>query len=81
MLACAAGFMFGRGLGARLEDLTQAASRWSLGELSTPARDRDPLLSRWIPTELLRDEINQLAEQLDQMRESFRQAIERMRKK
>jgi hypothetical protein len=30
---------------------------------------------------LNRDEINVLAEELDQMRESFRQAIDRMRKR
>lgn len=81
LAACGAGFIFGRGLGTRLDDLKQAASRWSLGELSTPARDRDPFLVRWIPPEFLRDEINQLAEQLDQLRESFRQAIERIRKR
>ncbi|MEK6407295.1 MAG: HAMP domain-containing protein [Acidobacteriota bacterium] len=81
LLAAAAGFMFGRGLGARLDELTQAASRWSLGDLSTPARDREPFLARWIPAEYLRDEITQLAEQLNQMRETFRQAIERIRKR
>jgi hypothetical protein len=81
LLACAAGFMFGRGLGARLDDLTQAASRWGLGELSSQAGGRDSFLVGWIPAEFLRDEINQLAEQLDQMRESFRQAIERIRKR
>ena len=81
LLAAGAGFMFGRGIGARLEDLRDAASRWSLGELSTPARDREPFLARWIPAEFLRDEINQLAEQLDQMRETFRQALERIRKR
>jgi Double sensory domain of two-component sensor kinase len=81
VLACGAGFMFGRGLGARLDDLTQAAGRWSLGDLSTPARDTDRFLARWIPIEFLRDEITQLAAQLDRTRESFRQAIERMRKR
>jgi HAMP domain-containing protein len=81
LAAGGAGFMFGRGLGARLDDLKQAASHWSLGELSTPARERDPFLSRWIRPEFLRDEINELAEQLDQLRESFRQAIERIRKR
>ena len=81
VLACGAGFMFGRGLGARLDELTRAANRWSLGDLSTPARDSDPFLARWIPIEFLRDEITQLAAQLDQTRESFRQAIERMRKR
>ena len=81
VLAGGAGFLFGRGLGARLDDLREAAGRWTLGELSTPARDREPFLARWIPAEFLRDEINQLAEQLDQMREGFRQAIERIRKR
>lgn len=81
LLASGAGFFFGRGLGARLDDLREATGRWSLGDLSTAARDREPLLARWIPAEFLRDEINQLAEQLDQMRGTFRQAIERMRKR
>jgi HAMP domain-containing protein len=81
LLAAAAGFIFGRGLGARLDDLKDAAGRWSLGELSTPARDCEPFLARWIPASSLRDEVNHLAEQLDQMRESFRQAIERIRKR
>jgi len=49
--------------------------------LSTPASNSEPFLARWIPAKSLRDEVNQLAEQLDQMRESFRQAIERMRKR
>ena len=81
LLAGGAGFMFGRGLGSRIDDLGDAAGRWSLGDLSTPARDLEPFLARWIPVEFLRDEINQLAQQLDQMRETFRQAIERIRKR
>lgn len=81
LLAGAAGFFFGRGLGARLDDLKDAAGRWSLGELSTQARDSVPFLARWIPVRFLRDEVNHLAEQLDQMRASFRQAIERIRKR
>jgi methyl-accepting chemotaxis protein len=81
LLAAAAGFIFGRAIGARLEDLKEAAGRWSLGDLSTPARDREPILAKWVPTEFLKDEVNQLAEQLDQMRETFRQALERMRKR
>ena len=81
LLATSLGFMFGRGIGARLEDLRDAASRWSLGDLSTSAKDREPFLARWIPTEFLRDEVNHLAEQLDQMREGFRQALERIRKR
>jgi HAMP domain-containing protein len=81
LLAGAVGFFFGRSLGARLDDLKDAAGRWSLGELSSPARDSEPFLARWIPAKFLRDEVNHLAEQLDQMRESFRQAIERIRKR
>jgi len=34
-----------------------------------------------VPLQFLRDEITDLAEKLDQTRESFRQAIERMRKR
>ncbi|HKA17744.1 MAG TPA: hypothetical protein VKN18_05450 [Blastocatellia bacterium] len=81
LLAAAAGFVFGRAIGARLEDLKEAAGRWSLGDLSTLARDREPFLARWIPAEFLKDEVNHLAEQLDQMRGTFRQALERMRKR
>jgi methyl-accepting chemotaxis protein len=81
LLAAGAGFIFGRAVGARLEDLKDAAGRWSLGDLSTPARDREPFLAKWIPAEFLKDEVNHLAEQLDQMRETFRQALERMRKR
>ncbi|HJZ68563.1 MAG TPA: methyl-accepting chemotaxis protein, partial [Blastocatellia bacterium] len=81
LAAGGAGFIFGRNLGARLDALTRAANRWSVGELSASARERDPLLSRWVPPELLSDEINDLGEQLDRMRESFRQAIERIRKR
>jgi HAMP domain-containing protein len=81
LLAGVAGLVFGRGLGARLDHLKDAAARWSLGELSAPARDREPFLARWIPARFLRDEVNHLAEQIDEMRESFRQAIERIRKR
>ena len=81
LLAGGAGYMFGRGLGSRIDDLGDAAGRWGLGDLSTPPRDPEHFLARWIPVEFLRDEINQLAQQLDQMRETFRQAIERIRKR
>jgi methyl-accepting chemotaxis protein len=81
LIAAGVGFLFGRGLGARVDDLREAAGRWSLGELSTPAKEREPLIARWVPMEYLRDEVNQLAEQLDQMREGFRHAIERIRKR
>ncbi len=80
-LAGVGGFFYGRALAVRLEDLTQAASRWSVGELSAAAKDRDPMMSKWIPSAVARDEISRLAAQLEQMRESFRQAIERLRKR
>ena len=82
LLGSAAGFVFGRTIGARLEDLKEAAGRWSLGDLSTPAAlNREPFLAKWIPAEFLKDEVNHLAEQLDLMRETFRQALERIRKR
>lgn len=81
LLACSAGFMFGRSLASRLEELTRVANRWSLGDLSTPARDNNSFLARWVPLKFLSDEITQLATQLDTTRESFRQALERMRKR
>lgn len=74
-VAAAAGFFYGRSLSERVKTLSAAANRMGLGELSTPARD--PATEGW----LNRDEINGLAEELDQMRESFRQAIDRMRKR
>jgi len=81
VLAGAGGFFYGRALGVRLDDLNEAARRWSVGELSTSARDRDPMMARWIPSFMARDEVSRLATQLEQMRESFRQAIERLRKR
>jgi len=81
VVAAGGGFVFGLILGNRVDDLTGTAARWSVGELSAPARDRTSLLAKWIPNEYLRDEVNQLAGQLDDMRESFRQAIERMKKR
>ena len=80
-LAGAGGFFYGRALAVRLDDLTEAASRWSVGELSTPAKDSDPMMSKWVPSFISRDEVSRLATQLEQMRESFRQAIERLRKR
>ena len=74
-VAAAAGFFYGRSLSERLKTLSASANRMGLGELSTPVKDpaTEGLLNR--------DEINGLAEELDQMRESFRQAIDRMRKR
>jgi methyl-accepting chemotaxis protein len=79
--SAAGGFFFGRSLGARLDELADAASRWSVGDLSVAALDNEPLLAKWIPAHLLRDEISQLTERLDGTRESFRQAIDRLRKR
>ncbi|HVG18688.1 MAG TPA: HAMP domain-containing protein [Blastocatellia bacterium] len=81
LLATAGGFLFGHTLASRVKELEQAASRWSVGELSAAAKDRDPMMAKWVPEFLSRDEITHLAEQLEQMRESFRQAIERLRKR
>ena len=81
LLAAAVGFLFGRSLGARLDALTEATDRMSVGELSTLIKDRNATPAGWILEFLARDEITRLAAQLDQMRESFRQAIERMRKR
>jgi HAMP domain-containing protein len=80
-LATAGGILFGHTLASRVNELERAASRWSVGELSATAKDRDPMVAKWIPEFLSRDEITRLAEQLEQMRESFRHAIERLRKR
>jgi len=81
LLAGAGGFFYGRALGLRLEGLNEAVMRWSVGELSAPAKDRDPMMIRWLAGFTLRDEISRLATSLEQMRESFRQAIDRMRRR
>jgi len=80
-VAGAGGFLFGRSLGSRLDEMADAASRWSVGELSATASNAEPPLSKWIPPHLLRDEMDRLTGQLDETRESFRQAIERLRKR
>jgi len=81
VLAAAAGFLFGRLLGARLDDLREAASRWTVGELSAPASDNDALSTNGVKGFLKRDEIAVLAGQMEEMRVSFRHAIERIRKR
>lgn len=81
LLAGAGGFFYGRALGLRLESLNEAVMRWSVGELSVPAKDRDPMMLRWLAALTLRDEISRLATNLEQMRESFRQAIDRLRRR
>jgi HAMP domain-containing protein len=81
LVAAAGGFLFGRSLGVRINDLTDATARWSLGDLSATARDRDPMMSRWAPSFMTRDELSRLAEQMEELRQSFRQAIERLRRR
>lgn len=80
LLAGAAGFFIGHKFATRVSTLTEAASRMSLGELSAPIRD-DAFSEERRFGEFFLDEINQLTYQLDEMRESFRQAIERLRKR
>jgi HAMP domain-containing protein len=81
LIAGAAGYLFGRYLSLRLNALTEAASRMSLGELSAPVRDDTLPGKGWIPEFLRTDEITHLSNKLDEMRESFRQAIERLKKR
>jgi methyl-accepting chemotaxis protein len=76
LAAGAVGFVFGRRLGQRVETLSEAASRMSVGELSRGVEDLSANSSR-----RARDEVARLAERMDEMRESFRQAIERLRKR
>jgi HAMP domain-containing protein len=76
LAAGAVGFVFGRRLGQRVETLSEAASRMSVGELSRGVEDLSTNSSR-----RARDEVARLAERMDEMRESFRQAIERLRKR
>jgi HAMP domain-containing protein len=80
LLAAGIGYLFGRYLSLRLNVLTDAAARMSVGELSAPVRD-DSSGKQWIPELLLKDEISNLSTKLDEMRESFRQAIERLKKR
>lgn len=79
-LAGVGGFLYGRALGVRLEGLNAAVMRWSVGELSAPAQDRPPAV-RGLAGLTSDDEISRLAASLEQMRESFRQAIDRLRRR
>jgi HAMP domain-containing protein len=81
LLGAAGGFLYGRSLGLRLSVLSEAASRMSLGELSTPVKDPAVSETQEALAFIGRDEITLLAGQLDQARESFRLAIERLRKR
>ncbi len=81
LLALALGFLFGQGLGKRLTTLGEATSRMAVGELSRPVEDLPSPVESILPQSIARDEVTELAERLDQMRESFRQAIDRLRKR
>lgn len=81
LLAGAAGFLFGMQLGKRVNALTESANRMAVGELSRGVEDPLAPTGSRLPAFLSRDEVSRLAEKLDEMRESFRQAIERMRKR
>jgi HAMP domain-containing protein len=78
LVAGAVGFLFGRNLGSRIESLSEAAERMSVGELSREVED--PALTNSTGF-LSQDEITRLARKMDEMRDSFRQAIERMRRR
>jgi HAMP domain-containing protein len=81
VLAGAGGFVVGRIIGGRVDDLREAASRWTVGELSTPAREHAMLDSNGFRGLLRKDEITILAGQMEQMRLSIRNAIERLRRR
>ncbi len=81
LVAGAVGYLIGRYLSLRIHALTDSASRMSLGELSASVRDNTLPDKPWIPDFLLKDEITNLSNKLDEMRESFRQAIERLKKR
>jgi hypothetical protein len=81
VLAGAGGFLFGRFLGVRVDELREAASRWTVGELSVAARDHDASGTNGLLGFFKRDEIAVLSGQMEQMRLSFRLAIERLRKR
>jgi HAMP domain-containing protein len=81
LLAGFAGYILGGNLASRVNTLTETANRMSVGELSAPVRDEALIGKQKLPEFLLNDEVNTLANQLEEMRESFRQAIERLRKR
>lgn len=79
LLALAIGLLAGRALASRVNSLSDAVTRMSVGELSSTVRDAMGLNGS--ADQVRRDEIGRLAAHLDQMRESFRQAIERLRRR
>ncbi|MEW6127662.1 MAG: hypothetical protein AB1757_11550 [Acidobacteriota bacterium] len=80
-LAGFAGYYLGNNLAMRVNTLIEATDRMSVGELSAPVRDDAAIGKPVLPEFLLNDEVAKLAIHLDDMRESFRQAIERLRKR
>jgi hypothetical protein len=81
VLSGAAGFLFGMQMGKRVNALTDATGRMAVGELSRGVEDPLAPVGSRLPDFLSQDEITRLAGSLDEMRESFRQAIERLRKR
>lgn len=81
IVAGAAGFLFGMQLGKRVKALSEATGRMAVGELSRGVEDPLAPVGSRLPAFLSKDEVTTLAEGLDEMRESFRQAIERLRKR
>jgi HAMP domain-containing protein len=81
LIAAILGFLLGRSLGTRVTTVIEAANRMAVGELSTTVKDPAATNGGLVPGFLVHDEISRLAEELDNTRESFRQAIERMRKR
>ena len=89
LLAGMAGLLFGRIISRRLNSLTEAVRRMSVGDLGTSVSETDSAEAAGGSSFFnisangsgSKDEIGALAYLLDQMRESFRQAIERQRKR
>jgi HAMP domain-containing protein len=89
LAAAVSGFIFGRALSSRIGALARAVRSMSVGELSLAVRTRPAVCNTYEARSLMRrvllwlrqDEIDHLADQLDQMRESFKQAIERLRRR
>ncbi len=79
--AGAAGFFFGSFLAGRIRSLGNAATRMALGELGSSVKETGGTeTSAWIAF-LRQDEVNRLSGDLDLMRESFRKALERQKKR
>lgn len=92
LMGAASGFLFGRLVSARIGDLNESVRRMSVGDLGTPVSEKEPVeemaSTGWkgkLGSFLRRldegDEIASLGARLEHLRESFRQAIERQRKR